>query len=137
MYAQYFNIPNIFTTFLLYSNYFENINNMIIQTGATVCMKSQRCRAYLDAPTLRLFKRPEKGYPSDSDLHQMFVYYQYFGANKVVLLYPSTDNSTQLLYGSFTKPKTSCDLMFFPVPDWQGNGKAWQTAIGNAIEKWL
>lgn len=83
------------------------------------------------------WKRPDKGYPSDNDLHQMYVYYRYFGANKVALLYPSTDNSTQVIKGKFTESGTSCDLMYFPVPDWQGNGKQWQTDIGNAIDKWI
>lgn len=83
------------------------------------------------------WKRPDKGYPSDNDLHQMYVYYRYFGANKVALLYPSTNDSSQIFHGTFTESGTSCDLMFFPVPDWQGNGKKWQTDIGDAIDKWI
>ena len=83
------------------------------------------------------WKRPDKGYPSDNDLHQMYVYFRYFHANKVALLYPSTDKSPIVIKGTFTESGTSCDLMYFPVPDWQGNGKAWQSAIGKTIEAWL
>ena len=83
------------------------------------------------------WKQPDKGYPSDSDLHQMYVYFKYFDAQKVALLYPSSETSPQIYKGTFAESGASCDLMYFPVPVWKGNGKAWQTAIGDAVEKWL
>ncbi len=83
------------------------------------------------------WKCPDRGYPSDNDLHQMYVYFRYFGADKVALLYPSSEASSQIYKGSFAGSGASCDLLYFPVPVWQGNGKAWQTAIGDTVDKWI
>ena len=92
------------------------------------------------------WKQPAKGIPSDSDLHQMYVYFKYFGAKKVALLYPgstqlnsdSSDNDYTPVRGKFTDDSgASCDLFYLPVPDESKNVKLWQKQIGGAVEKWL
>ena len=87
------------------------------------------------------WKQPEKMTPSDSDLHQMYVYYKYFGAKKVALLYPSSDNTHPIRQGTFSEDsdgtKASCDLMLLPVPRWKGRGKMWQEEIAQAIQSWI
>lgn len=84
------------------------------------------------------WKQPDGMYPADGDLHQMYVYYKYFGAEKVALLYPSTCITQPLLKGTFSDgSQTSCDLMFLPVPKWNGNGNRWQQEIANAVMAWL
>lgn len=88
------------------------------------------------------WKQPEKMYPADSDLHQMYVYFRYFNAKKVALLYPSSDTNTPIKKGTFTESRTACDLMLLPVPkpekkDSKFNGKQWQMKIANSIEEWL
>ena len=87
------------------------------------------------------WKQPENMYPSDSDLHQMYVYYRYFGAKKVALLYPSSDNTHPIRRGTFSEDsdgtRASCDLMLLPVPTWQGSGREWQEGIAKYIHSWL
>ena len=84
------------------------------------------------------WKTPDRMYPTDSDLHQMYVYYKFFGAEKVALLYPSSDTTQPFLKGTFSDgSQTSCDLLFLPVPKWNGNGNRWQQEIANAVLNWL
>ena len=48
----------------------------------------------------------------------MFVYREYYNAEKVALLYPS--DTFSLTNGSFTierKEKQDCDMIFFPLED--------------------
>jgi len=78
--------------------------------------------------------------PSDSDLHQMYVYYRYFNAEKVALIYPSPSGTTPPpgITGHFSDgTNTPCAAINLPVPNWNGDGKAWQMEIAAAIEKWL
>lgn len=88
------------------------------------------------------WKQPQNNQPSDSDLHQMYVYFRYFNAEKVALLYPSSA-PTKPIDGYFTESGKSCDLMFLPVPkpedksDTKFNGMQWQRDIKKVIEKWV
>ncbi len=85
------------------------------------------------------WKRPAAS-PSDDDLHQMYVYFRYFNASKVALIYPSPAGMppppgiTGLFYDGTNTPCSSINL---PVPEWNGNGKAWQQDIADAVENWL
>ncbi len=88
------------------------------------------------------WKQPDKMWPADADLHQMYVYYKYFNADKVALLYPSSEKTctpAQSIYaGKFTDDAGgSCDLIYLPVPKWDANGKKWQQEIVRLIEEWL
>lgn len=84
------------------------------------------------------WKKPEGKNPSDGDLHQMYVYYRYFNAKKVALLYPSTSISNPTIEGVFADGSdTPCDLLFLPIPQNYHTGKEWQQKITNAIENWL
>ena len=85
------------------------------------------------------WKQPDGMYPVDSDLHQLYVYFKYFGAEKVALLYPSTSSiSHSVRKGTFYDgSNTSCDLMLLPVPKWNGSGKLWQLEIANMVKAWL
>lgn len=88
------------------------------------------------------WKQPKNMMPSDVDLHQMYVYYKYFNAEKVALLYPSSDSadiSKQSIYvGSFIdQERGSCDLIYLPVPKWSVNTKEWQQTIVSTIVGWL
>lgn len=83
------------------------------------------------------WKRIEKTYPADADLHQMYVYFHYFKARKVALIYPSYGEASKSpLYGTFQdEGKGSCDMIFLPVIE--GSGPIWQKAIADYILKWL
>ena len=84
------------------------------------------------------WKRPDGYYPADVDLHQMYVYYRFFGALKVALLYPSSDTVKPILNGYFSDDShASCDMIFLPVPKWNGNGKQWQQEIANTVKNWF
>ncbi len=57
------------------------------------------------------------GSPADADLHQMFAYKEFFKAEKVALLYPSTDNKMSSCRGYFKVDgdQKNCDMIFFPI----------------------
>ncbi len=83
------------------------------------------------------WKRPDKWFPDDSDLHQMYVYYRYFGANRVALIYPSDSDSSLPIYsGAFTdKDSAACDVMLLPVHQIEESGVAWQKRIAETITR--
>jgi 5-methylcytosine-specific restriction enzyme subunit McrC len=84
------------------------------------------------------WKRPEAMSPSDGDLHQMYVYYKYYEATKVALLYPTTSGMQSIFGGTFADGSdTSCDLIFLPMPQQNESGKEWQRKIATSIENWL
>ena len=88
------------------------------------------------------WKKPDRMIPADADLHQMYVYFRYFNACKVALLYPSAEKSngtSQPIYaGKFTDDLPgSCDLIYLPVPKWDADGKKWQQEIVDLIRSWL
>lgn len=68
------------------------------------------------------WKCPNDGKPSDGDLHQIFVYQQLFKAQKVALIYPSTDNMTDHKDGFFftdinQSRGSNCDMLFLPIEE--------------------
>ena len=91
------------------------------------------------------WKVPRNSSPSDADLHQMYVYYKYFDAKGVALVYPDAEHRTDpVVPGSFTDDtvggpiKTaSCDMMFLPVPDDGFKVRAWQDEIVGVVQDWL
>ena len=90
------------------------------------------------------WKKLDRTYPADADLHQMYVYYKYFDAKGVSLVYPSADKTSgSIRHGSFTddtmgtRKKTACDLMFLPVPDTPDGISSWQANIAAMVKAWL
>lgn len=76
--------------------------------------------------------------PSPDDLRQMYVYHEYYGANKVALVYPGV--STNKLVGVYLCPKTEfksdkeCSVISLSVAP---NVKDWQFNIYSYFEAWL
>lgn len=84
------------------------------------------------------WKRPETMSPSDADLHQMYVYYKYYKATKVALLYPNSIESEPIFKGTFADgSETPCDLLFLPMPQQNESGKKWQEKITESIRHWI
>lgn len=84
------------------------------------------------------WKRPEAMTPSDGDLHQMYVYYKYYKATKVALLYPTSSETQPIFKGTFTDgTNTPCDLLFLPMPQQNESGKEWQRKITESIKFWI
>ena len=90
------------------------------------------------------WKVPRNSSPSDADLHQMYVYYKYFDAKGVSLVYPASEqNGQSIKHGSFTDDtlgntkKTASDLMFLPVPESQFIVQEWQRSIAEMVRDWL
>lgn len=90
------------------------------------------------------WKIPHNGSPSDADLHQMYVYYKYFEAKGVALVYPKADpKDKSILPGAFTDDtvgntkKTACDQMFLPVPNAKFKVRGWQGEIVKVVQDWL
>lgn len=89
------------------------------------------------------WKRLDRSYPADADLHQMYVYYKYFDARGVALVYPSPDQTKgSIRHGTFTddssvQKKTACDLLFLPVSDAQIKVQEWQCRIAEMVQDWL
>lgn len=81
------------------------------------------------------WKNLNGGNPSPDDLRQMFVYHEYYNANKVALIYPSSEKSE--IGGVFANSKSSdksiknCSVIGLEVLP---NIKAWQTEIKNSIQ---
>lgn len=84
------------------------------------------------------WKRPEAMSPSDADLHQMYVYYKYYEATKVALLYPTSIESEPIFRGTFADgSETPCDLLFLPMPQQNESGRKWQENITKATKYWI
>jgi 5-methylcytosine-specific restriction enzyme subunit McrC len=80
-----------------------------------------------------------KGYnPSSDDLRQMYVYHEYYDANKVALVYPG--EKTSKTGGKFLDPKTSsetvmeCNVISIGV---ESKIKEWQYQIGKDFNRLL
>jgi 5-methylcytosine-specific restriction enzyme subunit McrC len=72
---------------------------------------------------------------SDSDLKQVFVYSMYFKAQKVILVYPSSNDKNKIINGKFEKipnetENRTCDLIFIAVKE---NIREWQEEIKEKI----
>jgi 5-methylcytosine-specific restriction enzyme subunit McrC len=79
-----------------------------------------------------------KGYnPSPDDLRQMYVYHEYYGANKVALIYPGKETSNS--NGNYLDPSTrqettkECSVISFVV---EPKIKQWQKKIYTELESW-
>lgn len=76
--------------------------------------------------------------PSPDDLRQLYVYHQYYGADKVALVYPAPSQS--LRSGKYLCSKTGretpmeCSIISITVKD---NIDAWQRAIYKDVLHWL
>ena len=78
--------------------------------------------------------------PSPEDLRQMFVYMKYYGAKKVALVYPGTENRNQSGHyydhssiDSKNLSNEECSVISIGV---ESNVKAWQKAIHENINYW-
>jgi 5-methylcytosine-specific restriction enzyme subunit McrC len=75
--------------------------------------------------------------PSPDDLRQMYVYHEYYGANKVALIYPGKETSTS--NGNYLDPMTrqetekECSVISFIV---EPKIKQWQKKIYTELESW-
>lgn len=79
--------------------------------------------------------------PSPEDLRQMYVYHDYFNAQKVALVYP-IDNKTEPKSGSFFDTETEqsllknkeCSIISIST---ESNINCWQKEIFTRIDEWL
>lgn len=75
--------------------------------------------------------------PSPEDLRQMYVYHEYYRANKVALIYPGreTSNSNGNYLDPITRQETEkeCSVISFKV---EPKIKQWQKEIYTALESW-
>lgn len=75
--------------------------------------------------------------PSPDDLRQMYVYHEYYGANKVALIYPGKETSNS--NGNYLDPRTrqetkkECSVISFVV---EPKIKQWQKKIYTELENW-
>lgn len=75
--------------------------------------------------------------PSPDDLRQMFVYYEYYEANKVGLIYPGekyNKMSGKFLQKDGKESDKECSVILLPF---EQNIKLWQIEIHKNIEKWI
>jgi 5-methylcytosine-specific restriction enzyme subunit McrC len=76
---------------------------------------------------------------SSADLHQMYVYHEYFDARKVALIFPSA--SATFARGSYVSPEHAqpvdkeCSLI--PVTIETESTTTWQKQIASSITQWL
>jgi 5-methylcytosine-specific restriction enzyme subunit McrC len=76
--------------------------------------------------------------PSPEDLRQMYVYHEYYRAQKVALVYPGVESGRTS--GNYLNPETStetnkeCSIIFLPV---ESEIKQWQKNICAEFEAWL
>ena len=73
--------------------------------------------------------------PTDSDLHQMFVYAKVFQTKQVALAYPESNNCSEIK-GVFRDAYwgTDCDLIFLPCGTISSD---WEKKIGEVVKNWL
>ncbi|GAB1463396.1 McrC family protein [Pedobacter sp.] len=75
--------------------------------------------------------------PSPDDLRQMYIYHEYYGANKVALIYPGKETSNS--NGNYLDPSTQqetkkeCSVISFVV---EPKIKQWQKKIYTELESW-
>ena len=79
--------------------------------------------------------------PSPEDLRQMFVYMKYYGAKKVALVYPGTENKNQIgLYYDHSSHDSKdlgneeCGIITIGVEE---NLNVWQKRLINNINDWI
>lgn len=85
------------------------------------------------------------GNPSPEDLRQLYVYQEYFKANKAALVYPGIESKEYkgVFYSASeaVESKKECSVIFLSLPnDSNGNKnivKTWQEDIHKRFEKWL
>jgi len=76
--------------------------------------------------------------PSPDDLRQMYVYHEYFNAQKTALVYPGEGKEIKGTYfkrDSQINEKMKCSV--FPIDVETGDVRAWQVNIANEIKKWI
>lgn len=73
--------------------------------------------------------------PSPDDLRQMYVYHQYYKAERVALLYPGKESMVSGKYfdSEGNEGEMECNLMSIPV---EKNIKIWQKSIATSLQKW-
>lgn len=74
--------------------------------------------------------------PTPDDLRQMYVYHDYFNANKVALVYPGRDNTRQGLYFDRNGDKSDKECSVIPL-SLETNITAWQKSIHDECYAWL
>ncbi len=76
--------------------------------------------------------------PSPDDLRQMYVYHEYFNAQKTALIYPGEGKEIKGTYykrDSQINEKMQCSV--FPIDVETGVVRAWQVNIASEIKKWI
>lgn len=81
--------------------------------------------------------------PSTEDLRQMYVYHEYFKAEKVALVYPNSDySSSKIIKGKYSQKshqqneiEMECSIM--PLNVENENIKAWQKSISRNLLEWI
>lgn len=76
--------------------------------------------------------------PSPDDLRQMYVYHEYFNAQKTALVYPGEGKEIKGTYfkrDSQINEKMQCSV--FPIDVETGDVRAWQKKIADEIKKWI
>lgn len=76
--------------------------------------------------------------PSPEDLRQMYVYHEYFNANRVALIYPNNISSISsgMYLDKTTSDKTEkeCSVISIAV---NNNIKNWQIEINDSLQNWI
>jgi len=107
----------------------ENGYNSKMRPDIVINMNTDNC-IVLDTK----WKNLNGNNPSPEDLRQMYVYHEYFGANKVALVYPSTETTSN--GGSFYNPisetesKKACLVIGIAV---EADIKRWQERIDEVV----
>jgi 5-methylcytosine-specific restriction enzyme subunit McrC len=76
--------------------------------------------------------------PSPDDLRQMYVYHEYFNAQKTALVYPGDGKEIKGTYfkrDSQINEKMQCSV--FPINVETGDVRVWQVKIADEIKKWI
>lgn len=76
--------------------------------------------------------------PSPDDLRQMYVYHEYFNAQKTALVYPGEGKEIKGTYfkrDARINEKMQCSV--FPIDVRIGDVRVWQEKIADEIQKWI
>lgn len=81
--------------------------------------------------------------PSSGDLQQLYTYAHFHGAERVALLYPSTNSEARpQVQGRFGKEQgraddPACGVLFLPFPAREVSLHSWMAELGGTVRAWL